>query len=62
MPTIQEEVKDLEPMKVLNKRIRGGASFGSSLSLPPQPTIHKKKRKHIVKKMKVSTYVTKEEG
>ena len=58
MPTISEEILDLEPVKVLNKRTRGGASSGSSLSLPPQPTIHKKKRKHVVGKMKVSTYVT----
>jgi len=62
MPTIQEDFKDLEPVKVLNKRTRGGASSESSLSLSPQPTIHKKKRKHVVWKMKVSTYVTDEDA
>ena len=61
MPTIQEEVMDLEPVKVLNKRTRGGASFASSLPMSPQPIIHKKKRKHVVRKMKVSSYVTDED-
>jgi len=54
MPTIQEEVLDLEPMKVLNKRTRGGTSTESSLSMFRQPTIHKKKRK-------VSDYVIEED-
>ena len=57
MPTIQEEVLDLEPMKVLNKRTRGGTSTESSLSMFRQPTIHKKKRKHVIRKRKVSDYV-----
>jgi len=61
MPTIQE-VMDLEPMMVLNKRTRGGASSASSLPMSPQPTIHKKKRKHYVRKMNVSAYVTAEDA
>ena len=48
MPTIQEEVMDLELVKVLNKRTRGGTSSRSSLSMSPQPTIHKK-RKHVIR-------------
>jgi len=35
MPTITEEVLDLEPVKVLNKRTRGGASSTSSLPMSP---------------------------
>jgi len=61
MPTIQEEVQDLDPVKVLNKRARSGTSTASSQSLPPQPSISKKKRKHNVRKIKASTYVTEEE-
>jgi len=61
MRTIQEEVMDLEHVKVLNKITRGGASSGSSLPMSPKPSIHKKKRKHAIRKMKVSTYVTEED-
>jgi len=57
VPTIQDEVKDLELAKILNKRTRSGKTVGSSQSLPPQPSIAKKKRKQSVWKMKVSTYV-----
>jgi len=60
-PTIQEEVQDLEPAKILNKRKRSGKSVGSSHSLPPQPLISKKKRKPNVRKMKVSTCAIEEE-
>ena len=44
MPTIQDEVQDLEPAKILNKRTRGGTSTGSSGAIPPQPKIQKKKK------------------
>ena len=60
-PTIQEEVQDLEPAKILNKRTRSGKLVGSSQSLPPQPSLSKKKRKPSVKKMKVSTFAIEEE-
>jgi len=30
VPTIQDEVQDLEPTKILNKRTRSGKSVGSS--------------------------------
>jgi len=62
IPTIQEEAAELEPAKILNKRTRGGTSTASSASIPPQPTIHKKKRKHSIRKMKVSTYVMEEDA
>jgi len=61
MPTIQEEVQDLDLVKVLNKRTGGGTSTASSQLLPPQPSIPKKKRKHNVRKIKVSTYEIEEE-
>jgi len=48
-PTIQDEVQDLEPDKVLTRRTRSGISIGSSQPLPPQPSIPKKKRKQIRK-------------
>ena len=61
LPTIQEEVEDLEPVKILDKRTRGGTSVGSSeaVSAQPKPRIHKKRR--CVRKMKVSDYVWQEE-
>jgi len=60
-PTIQDEVQDLEPAKILNKRTISGKIVGSSQTLPAQPSIPKKKRKHAVRKMKVSSYVMEEE-
>jgi len=61
VPFIQVEVQDLELAKILNKRTRSGKTVGSSQSLPPQSSISKKKRKHSVRKMKVSTYVIEED-
>jgi hypothetical protein len=61
VPSIQDEVQDLEPAKILNRRTRSGKSVGSSQSLPPQPSILKKKRKHSVRKLKESTYVMEED-
>jgi len=61
VPTIQDEVQDLEPAKILNKRTRSGKLVGSSQPLPPQPSIPKKKRKHHVRKLKVSDYVMEED-
>ena len=54
MPTIQEEVQDLEPVKVLNKRTRSGKEAESSPPQPAQPSIPKKKRKHVVRKLKIA--------
>jgi len=61
IPSIQDEVQDLEPAKILNKRTRSGKTVGSSQPLPTQPSIPKKKRKHAVRKMKVSSYAMEEE-
>jgi len=61
VPAIQDEVQDLEPAKILNKRTRSGKSVGSSQSLPSQPSIPRKKRKQNVRKLKVSTYVIEED-
>ncbi len=55
VPSIQEEVQDLDPAKVLNKRTRSGKSAETSQPLPAQPSISKKKRKHVVRKLKVSS-------
>jgi len=60
LPTIQEEVEDLEPVKVLNQRTRGKKYVGSSGSIPAQPKITKKKRTPV-KKLKESTYILQEE-
>jgi len=54
VPTIQEEVQDLDPAKVLKKRTRSGKSAKSSQTLLAQPSIPKKKRKHVVRKLKVA--------
>jgi hypothetical protein len=62
VPTIQYKVQDLEPFKILDKRTRSGKTVGSSQSLPPQPSIAKKKRKQPTRKMKVSTYVEEEDA
>jgi len=61
VPSIQDEVRDLEPAKILNKRTRSGKTVATSQPLPPQPSIPKKKRKHVVRKMKVSSYGMEEE-
>jgi len=55
VPTIQEEVQNLDPAKVLNKRTRSGKSAESSQPQPAQPSIPKKKRKHVVRKLKVAS-------
>jgi len=39
MPTIRDEVRDLEHVKILNQRTRGGSSTESLRTIPPQPKI-----------------------
>jgi len=51
VPSIQAEVQDLEPAKILNKRTRSGKLVSSSQSPPIQPSVPKKKRKHSIRKM-----------
>jgi len=60
IPTIQEQANDLEPVKIIEQRTRGKKSIGSSGSIPPRPSIPKKKRKHSFIKLKVSTDVMEE--
>jgi hypothetical protein len=61
VPTIQEEVQNLAPAEVLNKRTRSGKSAETSQHQPDQPSIPKKKRKHVIRKLKVSPKVIEEE-
>jgi len=60
VPSIQEEVQDLEPAKILNKRTRSGKSTETSQPLSSQPSIPKKKIKHAIWKLKESRYVAEE--
>jgi len=53
--TIQEEVQDLEPVKVLNKRTRSGKEALPSPPQPSQPSIPKRKRKPVVRKLKIAS-------
>jgi len=55
MPTIQEEVQDLKPAKVLNKRTKSGKEAEPSPPQPAQPFIPKKKRTHVVRKLKIAS-------
>jgi len=49
VPSIQEEVQDLEPAKILNKRTTSDKLAETSQPLPAQSSIPKKKRKHVVR-------------
>jgi len=60
LPNIQEEVEDLEPVKVLDQRTRAKQYVGSSGSIPAQSRI-KKKKSTPVRKLKESQYILKEE-
>jgi len=60
MPTIQEEVEDLELVKIIEQRTRGKKSVSSSGSIPVQPKIGKKKRT-LVRKLRESQYILQEE-
>jgi len=61
IPTIQEEVEDLEVDKILAKRTRSGNAAATSQSAPDQPSIPKRKRKTVVRKLKESRYVENED-
>jgi hypothetical protein len=61
VPTIQEEVQDLNADVVLNKRTRSGKVAASSQTAHEQPLIPKKKRKTTIRKLKESTYVAENE-
>jgi len=59
--TIQEEVEDLEANKILPDRTRSGKAATTSMTAPGQPSIPKRKRKHVVRKLKETKYVEDEE-
>jgi len=59
--SIQEEVEDLEDDKILPERTRSGKAATTSSIAPEQLAIPKKKRKHVVRKLKESKYVEAEE-
>jgi len=54
IPAIQEEVKDLAPAEVITKRTRSGKEVEPSPPQPAQPSIPRRKRKHVVRKLKIS--------
>jgi len=61
IPTIQEEVEDLEADKILPKRTRSSKAVATSQSALDQPSIPKRKRKTVVRKLKESRYVEDED-
>jgi len=54
LSTIQEEVHDLELVKVLNKRTRSGTEAEPSPPQPAQPSIPRRKRKPILRNLKLA--------
>jgi hypothetical protein len=60
LPTIQEEVQDLNTDVVLNKRTRSGKAAASSQTAPEQPPVPKKK-KTAIRMLKESAYVEEED-
>jgi len=60
--SIEEEVEDLEDDKILPERTRSGKVATTSMTAPEQPAIPKRKRKHVVRKVKESKYVEEEES
>jgi len=55
LSTIQEEVQDLEPVKVLKKRTKSGKKAVPSPPQLAQPSIPRRKRKHVVRKLKIAS-------
>jgi len=55
LSTIQEEVQDLEHVKVLDKRTRSGKEVVPSPPQPSQPSIPRRKRKPTVRKLKLTS-------
>jgi hypothetical protein len=61
LPSIAEEVQDLDTNVVLNKKtISGKTAASSTQGAPDQPQVPKKKRKPAMRKIKESPYVTQE--
>jgi len=62
LSSIQEEVADLEPVKVLDKRTRGGTTVGSLKATSSKPKQKVQKKRRHVRKMTVSDYVSQEDA
>jgi hypothetical protein len=61
LPSIEEEVEDLDTNVVLNRKTRSGKVVASSIEIAPdQPPVPKKKRKPALRKIKESPYVVEE--
>jgi len=54
IPTIQEEVKNLAPADVLSKRTRSGKEAEPSPPQLAQPSIPRRKRRHVFRKLKTA--------
>jgi len=61
VPSIQEEEEDLQADQVLPEKTRSGKAATTSSSAPDQPVDPKKKRKHVVRRVKESKYVEAED-
>jgi len=59
--SIQEGVEDLQADQILPERTRSGKAATTSSSSPEQAAIPKRKRKHVVRKLKESKYVEAED-
>ena len=59
--TMQEEVEDLEADKILRDRTKSDKAATTSMTALEQPSIPKRKRNHVVRKLKESKYVEEEE-
>jgi len=55
LATIQEEVKDLGHTEVISKRTRSGKEVVPSPPQPAQPSVPRRKRKPIVRKLKLTS-------
>jgi hypothetical protein len=61
MPSIEEEVEDLDTDVVLNRKTRSGKTAASStVSAPERSQVPKRNRKPVIRKLKESTYVIEE--
>jgi hypothetical protein len=61
LPSIHEEVEDLNVAVVLCKRTRSGKAAASAQAAPEQPSVPKKKRKAFIIKLNESSYIAEEE-
>ena len=59
--SIQEEVEDLKADKILPERTISGKAAITSMTAHEQPSIPKRKRKHVVRKLRESKYIEEEE-